>query len=231
MNAQDQKKKLVGEKAAEFVEEGMVVGLGSGTTIYWLMKRLGERVQQGLKISGVPSSKKTERWAQEFGIPLTDFSNLEKIDIAIDGTNEVDSQFHLIKGGGGSLVREKIINAFSEQLVIIADEEKICERLGRHPLPIEIVPFGWEVTSKRVEKLGCKADLRMQNNQPFISDNGNYIVDCQFDSIENPIELHKHLKLVVGVIETGLFCNMVDTLVIGKQDQTEIITDIRSSRL
>ncbi|GAB3063721.1 ribose 5-phosphate isomerase A [Virgibacillus ainsalahensis] len=217
------KKKNAGEKAVEYIEDGMTLGLGSGSTIYWMMKRLSVQIQNGLSVKGIPTSKRTEGWAREFGIPLTEFAEIEKIDLAIDGANEIDPNLNLIKGGGGSLVREKIVNEFAERLLIIADDGKFYNQLGKHLLPVEVIPFGWEVTARNLEKLGCTTNLRMQDNNVFISDNENYIVDCQFDSIQDPVRLHEELKLLVGVIETGLFCNMVDQVIIGKDSKVELL--------
>lgn len=231
MEQNDDKKKNAGEKAVEYIENEMTIGLGSGTTIYWMMKKLGKKIQEGLIIQGIPTSKRTEGWAREFGIPLTDFAKIENLDLAIDGANEIDPEFHLIKGGGGSLVREKIVNQFADRLLIVADDNKLCNQLGTHFLPVEVVPFGWEITARNIEKLGCKTTLRRQDNQVFISDNGNYIVDCQFNRIQNPSMLHERLKSLVGVIETGLFCDMTDELIVGYDNGIEIITNLTSRKV
>ncbi|WP_042146965.1 ribose-5-phosphate isomerase RpiA [Paucisalibacillus sp. EB02] len=217
-------KKAAGEKAVEFIENGMILGLGSGSTVYWMMKKLAELVQQGLDIKGVPSSKRTEGWAKEFGIPLVDFSQVERIDLAIDGADEIDPEFHLTKGGGGSLVREKIVDAIAEKLIVIADNTKMVETLGAFPLPVEVVPFGYQVTAKRIANIGAIPKLRMKDGNIFVSNNGNYILDCQFTSINNPEQLHDSIKALVGVVETGLFVNMVDTVIVGDENGIEIIS-------
>jgi ribose 5-phosphate isomerase A len=188
------------------------------------MKKLAEHVQQGLDIKGVPSSKRTEGWAKEFGIPLVDFSQVDKIDLAIDGADEIDPEFQLTKGGGGSLVREKIVDALAEKLIIIADKTKMVETLGAFPLPVEVVPFGYEITAKRIANLGSIPTLRMKDGDVFVSNNGNYILDCQFTAINNPEQLHDKIKALVGVVETGLFVNMVDTVIVGDENGTEIIS-------
>jgi ribose 5-phosphate isomerase A len=223
LNSTDLRKKAAGEKAAEFIQDGMNVGLGSGSTVYWLLKKLGELVEQGLKIKGIPSSKRTEGWAKEFSIPLTDFSEVQCLDVAIDGADEVDPHFNLIKGGGGSLLREKLVDANSKKLIIIADESKMVSTLGKFPLPVEVVPFGWEVTAQRIERLGATPQLRKRDGTVFISNNGNYILDCHFHSIPNPAELHQQLKLLLGVVETGLFLGMTDTVIIGGESEVKII--------
>lgn len=224
LNASDIMKKAAGEKAAEYVEDGMVLGLGSGSTVYWLLKKLGERVQQGLTIKGIPSSIRTEGWAKEFNIPLTDFSEVPLLDLAIDGADEVDPDFNLTKGGGGSLLREKLVDIQAKQLIIIADESKLVGQLGEFPLPVEVVPFGWETTAERIAGLGCTPILRKKNGDIFITNNGNYILDCKFEAISNPKELHKQLKLVLGVVETGLFIDMTNTVIIAGQDGVKVLT-------
>lgn len=216
-------KKAAGEKAAEYIRDGMVIGLGSGSTVYWMMKKLGEMIADGMDVKGIPSSIRTEGWANEFGIPLTDFSEVRLLDLAIDGANEIDPQFNLSKGGGGSLVREKIVNANSKKLIIIADKTKLVSKLGKAPLPVEILQFGWEVTAEKITKLGCKPVLRVQEGSRFISNNGNYIVDCEFESIQDPVKLHQKLKLLLGVVETGLFIGMTDILIIAGESEVKVL--------
>lgn len=218
LNQTDLRKKAAGEKAAEFIQDGMIIGLGSGSTVYWLLKKMGELVEQGLNIKGIPSSVRTEGWAKDFNIPLTDFSEVQSLDIAIDGADEVDPHFNLIKGGGGSLLREKLVDAHAKQLIIIADESKLVQQLGKFPLPVEVVPFGWEVTAQKIAQLGAVPELRRREGEIFVSNNGNYILDCTFDVILNPQELHKQLKLLLGVVETGLFIDMTDMVIIGGDD-------------
>ncbi|WP_332696740.1 ribose-5-phosphate isomerase RpiA [Halalkalibacter lacteus] len=211
----DLRKKLAGEKAIEYIEDGMTVGLGSGSTVYWTLQKLGALVKEGMDIKGVPSSLRTEGWAQKFGVPLTDFSKVKQLDLAIDGADEVDPHFNLIKGGGGSLVREKVVNAASDKLIIVVDESKIVATLGKFALPVEVVPFGWEVTASRISQLGCEPILRKKENQVFVSNNGNYILDCPFEVIEDASVLHETIKKMVGVVETGLFIGMTDLIIVG----------------
>nr|WP_317853502.1 ribose-5-phosphate isomerase RpiA [Neobacillus sp. Marseille-Q6967] len=223
LNVTDERKKESGEKAAEFIQNGMVIGLGSGSTVYWMLKKLGELVKQGLEIKGIPTSIRTEGWAKEFNIPLTDFSQVQNLDLAIDGADEVDPNFNLIKGGGGSLLREKLVDAQAKQLIIIVDESKMVKELGKFPLPVEVVPFGWEVTAQRIAKLGGTPNLRKGDGKVFISNNGNYILDCEFHYISNPEELHNQLKLLLGLVETGLFIGMTDTVIIGCEGEVKVI--------
>ncbi|GAB3069135.1 ribose-5-phosphate isomerase RpiA [Virgibacillus ainsalahensis] len=224
MNEVDQLKKLVGETAVEDIENGMTIGLGSGSTVYWMVKKLGEQVKQGLDITGVPTSTTTAKWAEEFGVPLTDFSKVQELDLTIDGADEVDENLHLIKGGGGALFREKIVAAAANKLIIIVDESKMVQQLGKFHLPVEVLPFGWEVTTGNIAKLGCEPQLRQKNGEIYITDNGNYILDCPFEKIPDPETLHKELKSIVGVVETGLFIEMTDKVIVGKGEKVEIIS-------
>lgn len=220
----DLEKKIAGEASVEYIKDGMVVGLGSGSTVNWMIRKLGEKVKEGLNIKGIPSSKKTERLALEVGVPLTDFASVDRIDIAIDGADEVDRNLNLLKGGGGSLVREKVVDINADQLIIIVDQSKVVEELGEFALPIEVLQFGWENTAKQIRELGGEPVLRIRDNERFISDNGNYILDCKFDKITQPEVLHEKLKLLTGVVETGIFTNMVDKVIIGKNDEIEVLT-------
>lgn len=223
MNTQDQLKKAVGEKAASLVKDGMKVGLGSGSTVYWLVRALGERVQQeGIHIEGIPSSIETGEWAKEFGVPLTDFAATKELDITIDGSDEVDPDFQLIKGGGAALFREKIIAQAAKELIIIVDESKMVEQLGAYALPVEILPFAWERTAYEIEKLGCVPKLRLRDGESLVTDNGNYIVDCPFEKINDPADLDGKLQRIVGVVETGLFIDMADSVIIGGSEGVTI---------
>ncbi|MDQ0160468.1 ribose-5-phosphate isomerase RpiA [Alkalibacillus salilacus] len=210
-------------KAVEYVEDGMVLGLGSGSTINILLEKLGDRVQEGLNIKGVSSSVKTEKLARGHGIEVTDFSQVSRLDLAIDGADEVDPNFQLLKGGGGSLLREKIVDVAADQFIVVADESKQVEQLGAFPLPVEVVPFGWEQTQARIEAFGCEAVLRDSGGKPFVTDNGLYILDCHFGKIDRPEWLHNQLKSLVGVVETGLFLDMTDLVIVGRDDGADVL--------
>ncbi|WP_316244918.1 ribose 5-phosphate isomerase A [Oceanobacillus jeddahense] len=213
-------KQRAAEKAAEKVKDGMVLGIGSGSTVNYMLKKLAKRMEEeGLQIKGIPSSKKTEKLANELGIPLTTFAENRKIDLAIDGADEIDEHLQLSKGGGGSLVREKMVDSIADYFIVIAGEDKLVKSLGEFPLPVEVVPFGWELTEKRLADLGCQTALRYQEGERFISDNGNYIIDCQFEIIDDPEKLHSEIKSLLGVVETGIFVNMVDEVIISKNGQ------------
>lgn len=207
-------KKLVADKATELVQEEMTVGLGTGSTAYWAIQKLGQRVQQGLNIKAVPTSIESERLAKKVGIPLAVLSEINEVDITIDGADEISHNLDLIKGGGGALLREKLVAAISKQLVIIADESKWIKNLGAFPLPVEIVPFGWEITQKQIQKFGCTSKLRLKEGKPYFTDNGNYILECKFNQINSPKELDIGLNLLPGVVENGLFVEMADIVYI-----------------
>ncbi|AQX55621.1 ribose-5-phosphate isomerase RpiA [Priestia flexa] len=218
-------KQAVGEKAAEFVKDDMIVGLGTGSTVYYTILKLGERVKNGLRIQGVPTSKETEKLARQIGIPLVTLADVNKLDLAIDGADEVDNQFALIKGGGGALLREKIIAKASEQFIVVADSTKLVQTLGAFPLPVEVVRFGWEMTAKHMRDLGCVPRLRLlEDHTPFITDNGNYIMDCHFQEIKRPHELEVALNMIPGVVENGLFNHMTSRVITIRNQQVHMIT-------
>ena len=174
-------KQIAGECAAGYVQSNTTVGLGTGSTAYYALKKLGERVAEGLSIRGVPTSQQSHDLAIEFGIPLTDFSAIEHIDLTIDGADEIDRDFNLTKGGGGALLREKIVAAATVREIIVGDESKMCQSLGAFPLPVEVTPFGWQATLGHLAALGCDPVLRKSDSKPFVTDNGNYIIDNKID--------------------------------------------------
>lgn len=225
MANQDNAKKLAGEASLRHIENGMTIGLGSGSTVYWMMRKLGQYVQEGLDVKGIASSRQTENWAKEFGVPLTNFHETQHIDTTIDGADEVDEAWNLIKGGGGALVREKVIADAADKFVVIIDESKLVSHLGDFRLPVEILPFGWEVTAERIAGLGGVSALRQGADGAFVSDNGNYIVDCDFGAINDPKLLHQHLKQLTGVVETGLFVSMADDVIAGYADEAKSLKE------
>ncbi|MBV7509121.1 ribose-5-phosphate isomerase RpiA [Bacillus sp. sid0103] len=206
-------KKEVGERAAEYVKDGMIVGLGTGSTVFFTISKLGELVQQGLSIKGIPTSKQTEKLATQVGIPLVSFKEIDQIDVAIDGADEVNRDLSLIKGGGGALLREKIIAKAANTFIVVADSHKMVDKLGAFPLPVEVVPFGHEMTKKYIRELGCSPHLRQKDGIPFRTDNGNYIFDCGFPDITHPRDLERNLNMVPGVVENGLFIGMADIVI------------------
>lgn len=172
-------KRVAAEKAVEYVADGMTVGLGTGSTTAYAIHKLGEMVKQGLKIKAVATSTRSETLAKELGIQLVAFADIDQIDLTIDGADEVDPEWNLIKGGGGALLREKIVAAASRRLIIIVDESKVVQRLGLFPLPVEVVPFGWELTMRKLADLGYNPRLRTENGKPYVTDNGNYILTAE----------------------------------------------------
>jgi ribose 5-phosphate isomerase A len=213
-------KKLAAEKAVQFIKDGMIVGLGTGSTTYWAIQKIGERVQEGLKIKAVASSKSSEALASQLEIPLAAFSEINGIDVTIDGADEADQEFNLIKGGGGALLREKILAANSDKFIVIIDESKSVTKLGKFPLPVEIVPFASELTIRKLELLQCKPIIRLKGDKPFITDNGNIIVDCHFNEIISPAALNEEINSIPGVIDNGLFIKMTSTIIIGNENGT-----------
>jgi ribose 5-phosphate isomerase A len=212
-------KRAAGEKAAEYVKNGMKIGLGTGSTVYWTIVRLGEMVKEGLRIQAMPTSEQTEKLALELGIPiLKPYLSMKKLDLTIDGADEVSSDVNLIKGGGGALLREKMIASYSSVYITVVDHSKCVSELGQFPLPVEVTRFGWELTSIQIARLGCAPTLRMSNEVPFLTDNGNYLLDCPFETITNPAEMAVKLNRIPGVAENGLFVNMTNILIVGRAD-------------
>jgi ribose 5-phosphate isomerase A len=213
-------KQIAGEKAAEYVQDGMIVGLGTGSTAYFAIAQLGRRVAQGLRIQGIPTSEQSRTLAEQAKIPLIDFDGIDHIDITVDGADEIDPAFHLTKGGGGALLREKIVASLTQTEIIVADETKLVKHLGAFPLPVEVVPFGFQATMKKLAQLECTTTLRHINNTHFVTDNGNYIIDCAFGRILHPPELEKQINAICGVVECGLFIGLTHRLIIGKTNGT-----------
>ena len=211
-------KKMAAEKAVEHVDNGMVIGLGTGSTVKYAIKKLGERVNTGLKIEGIPTSLRTKKLATELNIPLVDLNDYTKIDLTIDGADEVDSFLNLIKGGGGALTREKIIAYHSKKEIIVVDETKVVKKLGvDSPVPVEVTKFGWNATKKTLEELGCTTELRTIMDEVYITDNSNYILDCDFGKINEPEVLEKEINSIPGVTENGLFINLADEIIVGSK--------------
>ena len=213
-------KKIAAEAAVEYIKDGMTVGLGTGSTAYWAIQALGARVKKGLQIRGIATSKQSETMALELGIEMTDFATVKTLDITIDGADEVDDQMSLIKGGGGALLREKIVASATSHYIIVADETKLVSPLGKFPLPVEIVLFGWELTVSQLEALGCTVSIRQAEGKQFITDNGNYIADCSFGAIPDPAKLSAALNALPGVVENGLFVGNAELVIIGMPDGT-----------
>jgi len=219
-------KQLAAEKAVSFLEDGMTVGLGTGSTAYWAIEKIGEKVnREGWKIRAIATSLRSEEQARGLGIPIVGFSEVKSIDVTIDGADEVDGHLQLIKGGGGALLREKIVATNSRQMIVVADESKWVKVLGKFPLPVEVINFGWEKTFEKLQLLGCAAKRRLNGTDPYITDNGNFIIDCSFESIQDAPALHELVNSITGVVDNGLFIGIATILVLGYNNgETRIIS-------
>jgi ribose 5-phosphate isomerase A len=230
----DKAKFAAAKRATDYVESGMRVGLGTGSTAAWLVKCLGEMVQEhGLRIKGVPTSSRTAQLAREVGIEVISLDEARWLDLTIDGADEYDGNLNLIKGGGGALLQEKIVATASDQMVVIADISKQVETLGAFPLPIEVIPFGWQTTKTLVEEtligmdvLGRTTTLRMNGAAPFCTDEGNHIIDLHLNRIGNARQLSLVLNQIPGVVENGLFIDICDAVIIGFGDGRVEVRDI-----
>ena len=221
MLSQNDIKQKLGIYAADFIKQDMLVGLGTGTTVYYLLKELGKRKQEGLHFTAVCTSNQTQTILEEEGIKYVSIDEIDKLQLAIDGADEVDENGNLIKGGGGALLQEKIVEAASEKLIIIIDEKKNVKTLGAFPLPVEVITFGWKHVQQKIESTyNIKTKLREKDGAAFITDHKHYILDCWFNKIPEPFELNKNLHLIPGVVETGLFVNMANIIVTGFADGT-----------
>lgn len=214
-------KKKVAIYAADLVKKGMIIGLGTGSTVYWLIQELGKRVKQGLTIEIVPTSVQTQQLAQECGIIIADLDMITGLSFTIDGADEIDLKGQLIKGGGGALLQEKIVAGASDELIIIADSSKLVSQLGKFPLPVEVIPFGYKQVQRKIMGSGIckKVTLRQNNGRPFVTDHHHYILDCEYEKIDNAGLLNNDLHSIPGVVETGLFINMASRAIIGYADE------------
>jgi len=220
--ANEEEKEAAGRAAAALVREGDVVGLGTGSTAYFTVIALGERVKAGLKIVGIPTSIQTADLARSVGIPLTTFDQHPEIDITIDGADEADTQLRLIKGGGGALLREKVVASASKKMVVVADSAKIVPVLGKFPLPVEIIAFARAVVERKMVSLGGSPKLRTKpDGSPYITDNGNQILDCSFGKIADPPALALTLSNTPGIVEHGLFIGLASLALVGRGGRVE----------
>ena len=213
----DTEKQAAARAAVELVESGSVVGLGSGSTASFAIQFLAERVRSGLKIVGVPTSQATKNLAEQLGIPLTTLDENSKIDIDIDGADEIDPNLNLIKGGGGAMLREKVIASASKRFIVVAESVKLVPHLGKFPLPVEVIPFAETVVRSRIEALGATVSLRKYAyGNPYVTDEGHHILDCNFGEIPDPAALNATLHAIPGVVEHGLFIGMAEMAFVGK---------------
>lgn len=222
-------KQLAGETAVQFIKEGMSIGLGTGTTVYYMTRKLATMMKQGFSLGKIVStSLETTQLAEELQIPLVDLNEVDCLDLTIDGADEVDPYFNGIKGGGGALLREKIVASNSRQNIWVVDQSKTVTYLGKFPLPVELVQFGYKHVIQKLETMGCNPVLRRQQNKPFITDQGNFIVDLHMGRIQDPFQLERDVNALSGVVETGLFLGIVDVVVKANDQQVQVIhkTDI-----
>lgn len=218
------KKKIAGEKAAEYVKDGMTLGLGTGSTAFHAVNAVGELVKKGMKLQAVPTSKATEAQARELGIPLLTIDEVEHIDLAIDGVDEIDPAFNAIKGGGGALYREKVVASMADEVIWIMDDSKLVEKIGAFHLPVEIAQYGSKQAMAKMEAYGWNPVLRVRDGKTFVTDNGNYIADLHLGAGFDIEDVYKKLSGMLGVLEHGLFLNMCKRIIVGT-DEGAVITE------
>ena len=216
-------KKNAGYKAAEYVEDGMVLGLGTGSTTHFFIEKVGMRIkEEGISVKGIPTSFQSLLIAKQWNIPITTLEEND-IDLSVDGADEVDGEFNLIKGGGAAHTKEKIVDYAAKQFIVIVDESKVVEELGNFPVPVEVLPDASRMVIKELEDMGAKCDIRMAQRKdgPVITDNGNLVIDAKFEKIDSPKHLDIDINSIPGVVENGIFTQMVDKVIIGTDEGTK----------
>ncbi|MGA0541782.1 ribose-5-phosphate isomerase RpiA [Neotabrizicola sp. VNH66] len=239
LNPIDKAKFVAARRAVDYVEDGMKLGLGTGSTAAWMVRCLAERMkEEGLRVLGVPTSRRTAELAASLGIPVHSLDEVKWLDLTIDGADEFDPNLNLIKGGGAALLQEKIVATASDQMIVIADAAKEVAQLGAFPLPVEVIPFGWQTTKALVEEtlvsmdvLGRDVTLRMNGDKPLVTDEANYILDLHLNRIGNARQLALVLNQIPGVVENGLFIDICDIVVIGHSDGRVSVRDINTGRV
>jgi ribose 5-phosphate isomerase A len=224
----DQEKEAAARASLKFIKDGQVVGLGTGSTAAYFIQALGEQVKNGLRIRGIPSSDRSQEQAASLAIPLTTLDECPEIDVTVDGADEVDSQLRLIKGGGGALLREKIVASATKQFVIVADTTKMVAVLGKFPLPVEVIKFAQAVVRRKIEVLGAQVSLRQRpDGKPYLTDENNYILDCRFGQIRDADGLAQRLSDMPGVVEHGLFIGMASVVLIANGNE---VAELRAGK-
>lgn len=223
----EKEKKLAAKEAVKFIKDNQIVGLGTGSTAYYVVKEIGNMVKDGLKIQAIPTSNKTGELAQSFNIPLIDINTIDHIDITLDGADEFNTDLLLIKGGGGALLKEKIVASMTKHEIIIADSSKRVDKLGKFPLPIEVIPFASNYVQRKLTQLNGSGKLRIKDNKPFVTDEGNYIIDTHFGFITDPINLSNSLNKIEGIVCHGLFIELAGTIIMGVGDTNSTVTFTR----
>lgn len=219
----DKEKELAGAAVSDFIENGMILGLGTGSTFYYAIMKIGEMVKEGLKIKAVSTSSSTDRLAESLNIPLLSIDDVETIDLTIDGADEVDPFFNGIKGGGGALLFEKVVAKSSSKNLWVVNAAKMVDKLGAFPLPIEVVPYALGNVFKKLEARGYNPHIRMKEGEKYLTDSGNHIIDASLGVIEDAYKLEVELNMISGVVENGLFLDVVDIVLVGKGDTVEVI--------
>lgn len=221
-------KESVGIQAASYVKDGMTIGLGTGSTAYYMIKEIGRKVkEEKLNVVGVPTSTTSKKQAEEIGIPIKSIDEVETVDLIIDGADEISADFQGLKGGGAALLFEKIVATYTDQVIWIVDESKLVDKLGEFPLPVEVVPYGQQQLFRLFSKKGYKPSFRKEEDELKVTDSGHSIIDLHLHQIDDPKRLAKELDETVGVVEHGLFLDMVNTVIVGKQSGPETISPIR----
>lgn len=214
----EKEKQLAAKEAVNYLRDNTIIGLGTGSTVYYAIKEIGDLVKNGLKIKAVSTSNKTEALASLLGIPIIDINTVDCIDVTIDGADEFNDDFTLIKGGGGALLREKIVASMTKEEIIIVDSSKRVEKLGKFKVPIEVIPFASKYVSSKIEAIQGNGNIRLIDGNPFITDEGNYIIDVDFGVITAPLPLSNILNEIEGVVAHGLFINLTKKIIIGQND-------------
>ena len=227
MTAEDEKK-LAGEAAVSLVKDGMVVGLGTGSTVRYFIEGVARKVAKGLKVTGIPTSMQTEKIAKKAGIKTATLQEHIELDLGVDGADEVDPKLNLIKGMGGALFREKIVARAAKHFIVVVDSSKLVSLLGeKTPVPVEVHIFGWKATMEWLRSMGCTPSLRKSGQNPYLTDNGNFIIDCRFESIGDPAGLESDLNNIPGVVENGIFTGIVSQLIVAKGRSVERIMGVK----
>lgn len=222
MSNREAEKRLAAARAVDEIEDGMFVGLGTGSTTAYAIQSLSDRIRQGLRITAVATSRATEMFARRLAVPLVPFEQFSSVDLTIDGADEIDCHFQAIKGGGGALLREKVVAAASSRMIVIVDASKVVRRLGEFPLAVEVVPFASEFVRTHLANLGARVGLRSVEGEPFLTDQSNHILDAAFGEGLRPIEIARAIDAIPGVMEHGLFLSEIDTVVIGRGETVEV---------